>query len=341
MKLNFEQIKDITIGAVRVEEENGLINLYRFTKEQQELYKNRSQDFYMKTFASAGIRLLFKTNSKNLALTVVTEKGSSRTYFSVDVFCDGKPVGFIDNYSDIKIPQMYTKLQLPFGEFSKSFQLGEGEKTVCIYLPWSAKTAIKELTFDDNAFISAIKPKKKLLAFGDSITQGYDALRSSNRYVARLADKLGVEEINKGIGGEYFCADLARFKEPFTPDYVLVSYGSNDWNRKTFDEFNVNCKAFYEAVSKNYPDSKIFAITPIWRKDMDEERPFGEFKKVDLCIKEAVMNLKNVTVITGFDFVPKEESYFADLRLHPTDEGFEHYFNNLYDKIKGGVSDES
>ena len=35
MKLNLNQIKQITIGAVRVEEENGLVNLYRFTKEQE------------------------------------------------------------------------------------------------------------------------------------------------------------------------------------------------------------------------------------------------------------------------------------------------------------------
>ena len=337
MKLNFERIKDITIGAVRVEEQNGLVNLYRFTKEQQELYKNRSQDFYMKTFASAGIRLLFKTNSKNLALTVVTEKGSSRTYFSVDLFCDGKAIGYIDNYSDTELPPVYTTAALEFGEFSKEFELPNGEKTVCIYLPWSAKTAIKEISLDDGAFIQPIKPQKKLLAFGDSITQGYDALRSSNRYMARLTDKLGFEEINKAIGGEVFCADLAKCKEPFTPDYVLVSYGSNDWNRKTLDEFNANCKAFYESVSKNYPDSKIFAITPIWRKDMHEERPFGEFKNVDLCIREAVKDLKNVTVITGFDFVPKDVSYFADLRLHPNDEGFEYYFNALYDKIKSEI----
>ncbi len=337
MKLNLNQIKEITIGAVRVEEENGLINLYRFTKEQEDLYKARSQDFYMKTFSTAGIRLLFRTNSKSLYLKVVTEQGSSRTYFSLDVFCDGKPVGFIDNFSNVVLAHSYTKIQLPFGEFSKEFQLGDGIKTVCIYMPWSAKTSIKEMIVDDDAFTEAIKPQKKLLAFGDSITQGYDGLRSSNRYVAKLADEFGLEEINKGIGGEVFFAEFAKLKEPFVPDYITVAYGTNDWNRKEFNTFEINCRGFFENLSLNYPDAKIFAITPIWRKDMHEERAFGEFKKVDEYIRSVAKDFKNITVISGFDFVPKEESLFADMRLHPNDKGFEHYFNSLYDKIKSEI----
>ena len=103
MRLNLSQIKDITIGAVRVEEKNGLFNFFRFTKEQEDLYKNRWQDFYMKTFSTAGIRLLFKTNSTKISLTILTEQGSSRSYFSLDVFSEGKPVGYIDNFSDFDV----------------------------------------------------------------------------------------------------------------------------------------------------------------------------------------------------------------------------------------------
>ena len=37
MKLSFNQIKEISTGCARVEEENGFVNFYRFTKEQEEL----------------------------------------------------------------------------------------------------------------------------------------------------------------------------------------------------------------------------------------------------------------------------------------------------------------
>ena len=70
---------------------------------------------------------------------------------------------------------------------------------------------------------------------------------------------------------------------------------------------------------------------------MHEERVFGEFKKVDEYIRNVAKDFENITVISGFDFVPKEESLFADMRLHPNDNGFEHYFNSLYDKIKSDI----
>lgn len=334
MKLSFNKVKDITTGAVNFLEENEVLLLKRFTQEQEDLYKATDQDFYDKTFYTAGIKFLFKTDSKNLFLKIRTMNRSTRKYFSVDVFADGNLIGYMDNFSDIELPQDYTQTDLPLGEFSKKFQLGEGEKTVCVHLPWSAKTLIEEVSIDDNAFIEAVKPKKKLIAYGDSITHGYDALRPSNRYVAKVAELLGAEEFNKAIGGERFSPELAMLKDSFTPDYITVAYGTNDWNGIDEETFKCKCKAFYTNLSQNYPDSEIFAITPIWRKDMGEYRKFGDFKKVEPGIRSAVKDIKNVTVISGFDFVPKEEKYFADLRLHPNDSGFECYAENLYRAIK-------
>ena len=37
----------------------------------------------------------------------------------------------------------------------------------------------------------------------------------------------------------------------------------------------------------------------------------------------------------------REEKYFADLRVHPNDEGFAHYFSNLYAKIKEFYKEET
>ncbi|MBR5505247.1 MAG: SGNH/GDSL hydrolase family protein [Clostridia bacterium] len=334
MKLSFDQVKEITTGAVNFQEENTMLLLKRFTQEQEMLYKETNQDFYDKTFYTSGIKFLFKTDSKNLFLKLKTMNCSTRKYFSVDVFVDGNPIGYIDNFSNIELPQDYTQMELPLGDFSKKFQLGEGEKTVCVHLPWSVKTLIEEISIDDNAFIEAVKPKKKLIAYGDSITHGYDALRPSNRYIAKVAELLGAEEFNKAIGGERFFPQLAKLKESFAPDYITVAYGTNDWSNIDEETFKYKCKAFYTNISQSYPDSKIFAITPIWRKDMGEYREFGYFEKVEQGIRKAVTDIENITVISGFDFVPKEEKCYADLRLHPNDDGFACYAENLYREIK-------
>lgn len=333
MKLCFNQIREIITGAVRIAEENGFTNLYRFTHEQEQLYKSVNQDFYAKTFSTAGVRLLFKTDSKRLFLKVATVQSSSRKYFSVDVFVNGNYSGSLDNFSDTVLTQNYVQQEFPLGNFCKEFQLGDGIKTVCVHLPWSVSTSIKQIEIDEGAFIEGIKPTKKLLAFGDSITHGYDALHPSNRYIAKLADKLGAEEFNKAIGGERFFPELAKLKDSFVPDYITVAYGTNDWSGIDKCTFKENCKGFFESLIKNYPESKIFAITPIWRKDMNEDRIFGAFEDVEKTIRECVKGIENITVISGFDFVPKDEKYYADLRLHPNDDGFESYAEHLYNAI--------
>ena len=45
MKLTFEQIKEITTGAVDFQQENGQVLLNRFTRAQQELYKAANDVF--------------------------------------------------------------------------------------------------------------------------------------------------------------------------------------------------------------------------------------------------------------------------------------------------------
>ncbi len=334
MRLNLNQIKEITKGAVRIEENEGFLSFYRFTEEQEEMYKGRSADFYKKTFATAGVKLLFKTDSKNLKLKGKVQSGSSRKYYSIDVFVDGNPVGYIDNFEGIELPKDYAKTDLPMGDFSKSIELGKGEKTVCVYLPWSMAAKLEEISVDDGSFVDGVKLDKKLIAFGDSITHGYDALRPSNRYISRIAESLGAEEINKAIGGEVFWEDLAKTKEDFMPDYIAVSYGSNDWNKRTKEDFEKSCREFYTSLRENYPTAKIFAISPIWRKDYNKENKFGNFLDAEKFIKEVADSLDNVTFISGFDFVPHDEKYYADLYLHPNDEGFDYQFENLNKKIK-------
>ena len=337
MKLKFDQIKEIITGAVRVTEKNGAVELYRLTEEQEELYRATNFFFYNRSFSSAGIKLLFRTDSKTLFLKLTTARALDRQYFSVDILVDGEVVGYLDNFSDISLPQNYTQTEFPLGEFSKEFQLGNGIKTVCIHMPWSTRTTIEEIVVDDGAFVEGIKKKKKLLVYGDSITHGYDALRPSNRYIAKLADALDAEEFNKAVGGAMFFPEFAELKDSIVPDYITVAYGTNDWTAMNKCSFEEKCKAFYETISRNYPEAKIFAITPIWRKDMNAEMIFGDFEQVEMSIRHSVKELKNVTVISGFEFVPKEEKFFADLRLHPNDEGFGHYFNNLYDEIKSKI----
>ncbi|MBE6712945.1 MAG: SGNH/GDSL hydrolase family protein [Ruminococcaceae bacterium] len=334
MKLSFETLRAISLGAVEVEKTEKGVSFYRFTKEQRELYKKRSTSFYNKSFSASGVKFRFRTDSTKLGISGTTASGSSRKYFSFDLFIDGEKKESYDNFSAITDNPANDGEYLR-GPFEKEFDLGEGEKEVLLYCPWSAQVIFSEVTVSDGAFVEPVKPEKKMLVFGDSITQGYDAAYACNSYISRLARALNVEEYNKAIGGEVFWPELAATAEPFKPDLITVAYGTNDWSKsKSWEEFESNCKGFYENLSRNYSDVPIFAISPIWRKNYKMEKPCGDFHNVHKLFLEIEKEIPNMTVICGWEFVPQDSAYFRDAVLHPNDAGFAFYADALFDQLK-------
>ena len=312
MILNYEQITSIVQGVARVTQKEEGIQFHRFTKEQEEGYDKTS--FTPKQYATAGVRLHFKTDSETLYLKVLTSTGSTRKFFSHDILVDGKLIGTLKN-----------KTTECNGVFEETFSLGEGVKDVCIHFPWSLCSILKELQLDDGSFVEPVKKEKKIIIFGDSITQGYDAQNPINRYAANLADALNAEEINKAIGGEVFCPWLASMKDDIEPDYISVAYGTNHWRRSSAEEFRVICEEFYDKLVENYPNAKIFALTPIWRKDRTDTTRFESFEEIGEIIADVVKKYDNVICISGREFIPEDENLFSDLYLHPNDEGFKYY----------------
>ena len=326
MKLTVEQIKAIAKGAVRVEEQNGAVHLFRFTKAQEEAYRNRTtpsgKPLWDKTPATAGIRLEFITNSRTLSIDTEGIPASSCHCFVHDVFVNGAMIGsFGENETEQR-------------EFSATFALGEGEKEVKIYFPWSAASAIRSLTLDDGATLTPIKKSKKMLVFGDSITHGYVAIHPSASYASLLTDALDAEAFNKAIGGETFFPALAESSDEGEFDYITVAYGTNDWSHVTKEEFDETASAFYRTLSRRHPNAKIFALAPIWRADYKTVTKVGEFSYMKQVFDGLAKELPNLTVIDCFGFVPPESKYFADKTLHPNDAGFAYYFDGLWNEIQ-------
>jgi hypothetical protein len=330
MKLTYQQIASAVSGAVRAWEGEDGFHACRFTREQTDAYLIRREDFHRKALSASGIVIRFRTDSPSLKLSVTVRSGSSRKYFGVDLLVDGRYVDSLKNFEDPTFGAHYVGMEASLGDFFKEFDLGPGEKNVALYLPWSVECVITALELADGAAFAPVKREKKLLAFGDSITQGYDALMPHRKYITRLADYLGMEEINKAIGGEIFWPELALMAHDFQPDMITVAYGTNDWTNRPYAEFRAASRAFYENLRKTYPNAPIFALTPVWRKDsVNQSRDYESIHQAEELIRQAVEDLPNITVIRGWEMIPQEEKLYADLNLHPNDEGFNHYFNNL------------
>ena len=237
MELTYSQIKSCTSGAVRVKQETDGIHFYRLTKEQFAVYDNQPLKHPRRT-ATAGIKFMFRTDSRYITMAADLRcNGGTGAYFSFDVFVNGKRKTCWDNFSHMQLPRQFTGLKFQLDVPPARMDLGEGTKEVVIHFPWNRPVVLHWVEIEDGAFIEPIKPEKKLIAFGDSITQGFYALRPSDCYISRIADALGAELYNKGIGGERYVPAMVETPDAFTPDYVVVAYGTNDWNRANEEDF--------------------------------------------------------------------------------------------------------
>ena len=324
MKLNTEQIKSITTGAERITFEDGKYHFYRFNEREAKVINHPFM------YAPAGIQLKFKTDGNMLQLKVHTQKDiGKRSFFSFDVFVDNVLAGSIQNITDGDCIGDYADKECPLGSFQKSFELKSGDKGIKIFLPHSVTAHIEEIEIVDATYILPVRKDKTILFYGDSITQGFDSLHPSKTYASKLAEELDAEVINKAVGGTGFNPELVGIDVGIRADYIIVAYGTNDWNLVDLESLRKNAEGFLRGIEKNFSGIPVFVITPLWRSDWRETKQCGEFFNVENTIKEIFENHENITVISGFDLIPHEKELFGDLCLHPNEKGFEYYAKKL------------
>lgn len=320
MKLSFEQIKSAARGVARVAEIDGRVNFFRFTAEQDAFYARRNKDFHRKSHATSGVILEFDTDSRHLGLSVEVSSGSSRRFTAHSIFSNGQRIGQLGTTI---APELASEC------YEGSFDLGNGTKRIKLLLPWAACSKLEALTLDDGASFTPVEKEKTVILFGDSITQGYDAEIPENTYASQLVAALDANGINKAIGGEVFCPELASLPDNVTPDLITVAYGTNDWSR--FCRLTEDAAVFYRTLRTTYPNTPIVALAPIWRADWQTKEGHTDFRLVAERLSKIAEEVENVRFIDCFGFIPEDTALFSDAYLHPNDEGFRHYAACLLD----------
>lgn len=120
-----------------------------------------------------------------------------------------------------------------------------------------------------------------LLCYGDSITQGYDALHPSLGYAAVLARSLGLDLLNQAISGYVFDPATIDAAHVPAPRRIIVAYGTNDWtNKGSLAEVRGDMDRYLDALVGAFPGCPIDLILPIWRGDCGEMTAVGSFPEV-------------------------------------------------------------
>lgn len=314
MKLTFEQIKGITVGAVNIREEENGIHFYKCTDKQNEAWDKLSETLGTRARTTTGVRLDFVTNSQKMT---VKAKGGK-----FEIYVDGL----------MRVQHVLSD----FTEFTEEFcaPLGDKKDTyrVTVVFPSHGIGVLESIELDDGATFTRPEYDTKILFIGDSITQGWNSKYDTFSYAHRVSRFFNANSVIQGIGGAFYHETTFDHID-FDPDSVVVAYGTNDFGRyKTYDEFRGHVKAHLALLAKEYAGKKIFVLSPIWRSDL-QERPMGTFDGArQIVIDEA--EALGLIHIDGLKLVPPMKEFFADAHLHPNDEGFSHYAENLVKEMQ-------
>ncbi len=325
MILNEKQLSEILTGALEVWTENGELRMSRFTRRQLAYYAEKNGgELLKKAYATAAMTLDFITDARRLSFDWWMREASSRRFYHFDFYVDGVMCGHFDAKRRDSEYRGHTEFAIP-----------EGTHRVTLYLPNLMATSLKNVTLEGATVLTPYKKPKSLLFFGDSITQGYDAVYPSMSYVNRVSELMNAQVLNQAVGSEIFDADVLDEALPFAPGLVVIAYGTNDWARcESHDAFLAGASAFFSRVKRLFPRSEIVYISPIWRGETENEGSrVGEFFA---CARELLMlaEEQGLDAVDGQTLVPHLSDFYSDLILHPNDLGFSFYTENLLKALK-------
>ena len=318
MKLSLSDVKNITLGAISVIEEEGGIAFKRFEGAPLDHYGKSGR-------SSASVLLDFYTDATKISI----DYRISRV---------GRAFGFFDLYEEDTLTYHFGKeVSEEEGFYLGHFEapLSSGEKRVRLYMPNLFETNIINLELNDGASLRASEHGKSLLMMGDSITHGYDALFPSLSYANIVAREFNFEMINQAIGGEMFKTVSLPEVSTLTPDYITVAYGTNDWSwsEKTLEQCVENAHAYFKKLRGLYPTSRVFYISPLYRGDEGRITTLGDFFGAVEAFA-AVAREYGAEVICGRELIPHSSLMFDDKYLHPNDLGFTQYASMLIKRLK-------
>ena len=317
MKLNFEQIKQITVGALCVAEDKDCYRFYRCTEKQIRAWYDADVTLGDRSKTTTGVRLDFHTNSKSFAFRATGRKA--------EVLIDGMQRGIFFPGGDGIIN----------GKIELTDMIGNQKDDIRVTLVFSShgEGALYFAELDDGAYIKNHEYSTKMLFIGDSITQGWNSYYDTLSFAWRLTLHYNANSIINGIGGAFY--EPATFdKIDFDPDIVMIAYGTNDARRfKVFEDMERRVIGYLDLVKEAYGDKRVVVVSPIWRGDADMKPMGAEFdEKRKMIEREA--DARGFEVISGLELVPPRAELFADTYLHPNDLGFGVYAENLIKKLE-------
>ena len=174
--------------------------------------------------------------------------------------------------------------------------------------------------------IQTLHPSNTILAFGDSITYGYNA-EPAQSYPSLLAKMTGLRVVNGGIPAETSGDGLKRlpqYLEDPSIKLMILCIGGNDVIQQIpMDRLKKNLKHMIQMAKAKNIDVMLISVPRF--------TPFGLSA---LHLYDEVANEENVPLISGLlSEILSEPSLKSD-QIHPNAAGYRQMAQEIYENLK-------
>lgn len=174
--------------------------------------------------------------------------------------------------------------------------------------------------------IQALHPQNTILAFGDSLTYGYNA-KPAESYPAILSAMTGLNVINAGIPAETSkdgLKRLAKHLEDPSVKLMILCFGGNDMMQQiSMDVLKNNLQTMIQMAKEkgidvlliSVPNLTLFGLSP-------------------LSLYEEVADEENVPLISGLLADILSEPSLKSDQIHPNALGYRQMAEKIYENLK-------
>lgn len=292
--------------------------LYRFGRSQREFYEKEGGYYGLQSFFGAGIKIAVD-NCTAISFDMLCNR-SDKEQFSIGIVYNGKQT---ENY-------MFDK-----GSTSAEFKFGGDD--IELYFPYDAELGLKNIKIIGDP----VEPKsRKILSFGDSITQGYMLTESAAAYPSELGRRFNADIYNFGIGG-YFIRNgiLNELDSLPKPWAVTFAYGTNDWHFE--QDYKKDLPDIFKRLHDTYKDIPICVILPIARRsEKNEVTKEGTLEDVRRHIAAESEKYANFIIIKCGAKIDVENELYTD-GIHPNNLGMRRLGRLIADEIETRLKEKN
>ena len=331
-------------GALRTaEERDGWVRPWRFSADQLRALGS-CQAWHPGLFrqmarTTAGVSLEFETDSSEIALEVVLDPepagtravldgvdtdGTVRPHDGVSVDVDGRHLfARLPDEGDDYLPfSLDDSDRAPEDGLMRLPGMGETHH-VRVWLPCLRGCVVRDVV-GNGSFITPVERTGGLLVLGDSIAQGFVADDPALTWASLLSQRLGLDLVNQGIGGQVFQPGTTYgIAQSLHPQAIVVCLGANyRYEPCRARPVTRDVRAYLLEVSRIWPEVPTYALTPLWHDELAHpSHAMSCYRQLPSFIAAHVAPHDQMELVDGGRLLDARSSLMADGFEHPGPDG--------------------